>query len=55
MFYKKMLILLLHLLTMFLAIYSRPPLKDVLMNSLKAGEDAPEMTDIDIMRYIFTF
>jgi hypothetical protein len=54
MFYKKMLILLLHLLTMSLAIYSRPPFKDGLMNGFKAGEDAPELTDIDIMRYICT-
>ena len=54
MFYKKMLILLLHLLTMSMAIYSRPPFKDGLMNGFKAGEDAPEMTEIDIMRYIFT-
>ena len=55
MFYKKMLILLLHLLTMSMAIYSRPPFKDGLMNGFKAGENAPEMTEIDIMRYTFTF
>ena len=52
MFYKKMLILLLHLLTMSMAIYTRPPFKDGLMNGLKDGEDAPEMTDFDLMRYI---
>jgi hypothetical protein len=50
MFYKKMLILLLHLLTMSMAIYTRPPFKEGLMNGLKDGEDAPEMTDFDLMR-----
>ena len=55
MFYKKMLILLLHLLTMSMAIYTRPPFKDGLMNGLKDGEDAPEMKDFDLMRYILVF
>ena len=54
MFYKKMFILLIHLLTMSLAIYSRPPFKDGLMNGFKGGDDAPDMTDIDIMRYTIT-
>ena len=48
MFYKKMFILLLHLLTMSLAIYSRPAFHDGLMNGFKAG--GPDMTDTDIMR-----
>ena len=50
MFYKKMFILLIHLLTLSLAVYSRPPFAEGLMNGLKKGEDAPEMTDVDIMR-----
>ena len=50
MFYKKMFILLIHLLTMSFAIYTRPDFNDGLMNGFKAGEDAPGMNEIDIMR-----
>ena len=53
MFYKKMFFLLVHLLTLSLAIYTRPEFSEGLMNGFKAGDDAPEMTDMDIMRYCF--
>ena len=52
MFYKKMFILLIHLLTMSFAIYTRPDFNDGLMNGFKPDT---EMEDYDIMRFVSNF